>query len=59
MLQNELNSDFARFTTHIKPVLQQITFANKFERWWQDAQHRFSTCSATKLHAFVARFTGA
>ena len=24
MLQNELNSDFARFTTHIKPVLQQI-----------------------------------
>ena len=25
MLQNELNSDSARFTTHIKPVLQQIT----------------------------------
>ena len=24
MLQNELNSDVARFTTHIKPVLQQI-----------------------------------
>ena len=24
MLQNELNSDIARFTTHIKPVLQQI-----------------------------------
>ena len=23
-LQNELNSDVARFTTHIKPVLQQI-----------------------------------
>ena len=22
--QNELNSDVARFTTHIKPVLQQI-----------------------------------
>ena len=24
MLQNELNSDVAPFTTHIKPVLQQI-----------------------------------
>ena len=24
LLQNELNSDVARFTTHIKPVLQQI-----------------------------------
>ena len=24
LLQNELNSDIARFTTHIKPVLQQI-----------------------------------
>ena len=23
-LQNELNSDVARFTTHLKPVLQQI-----------------------------------
>ena len=24
LLQNELNSDIARFTTHVKPVLQQI-----------------------------------
>ena len=24
LLQNKLNSDVARFTTHIKPVLQQI-----------------------------------
>ena len=24
LLQNELNSDVARFTAHIKPVLQQI-----------------------------------
>ena len=24
LLQNELNSDVARFTTHIKPVSQQI-----------------------------------
>ena len=24
LVQNELNSDVARFTTHIKPVLQQI-----------------------------------
>ena len=24
LLQNELNSDVARFTTHIKPVLQQL-----------------------------------
>ena len=26
LLQNELNSDVGRFTTHIKPVLQQISF---------------------------------
>ena len=26
LLQNELNNDVARFTTHIKPVLQQIRF---------------------------------
>ena len=25
MMQNELNNDDARLTTHIKPVLQQIT----------------------------------
>ena len=27
LLQNELNNDVARFTTHIKPVLQQIRFS--------------------------------
>ena len=26
LLQNELNSEVARFTNHIKPVLQQIRF---------------------------------
>ena len=63
MLQNELNSDFARFTTHIKPVLQQIRLLTGLNVGGKNAQHWFSTCSAaileTKLHAFVARFTGA
>ena len=27
-MQNELNSDVARFTTQIKPVLQQMTGLN-------------------------------
>ena len=30
LLQNELNSDVARFTTHIKPVLQQIRLLTGF-----------------------------
>ena len=35
LLQNELNSDVARFTTHIKPVLQQIRLLLKrFEHGW-------------------------
>ena len=32
MLQNELNSDVARFTTHIKPVLQQIRLLTGLNR---------------------------
>ena len=35
LLQNELNSDVAHFTTHIKPVLQQIRLLLKrFEHGW-------------------------
>ena len=30
LLQNELNSDVVRFTTHIKPVLQQIGLLTGF-----------------------------
>ena len=32
LLQNELNSDVARFTTHIKPVLQQIRLLTGYYR---------------------------
>ena len=32
MLKNELNSDVARFTTHIKPVLQQIRLLTGLNR---------------------------
>ena len=41
LLQNELNSDVARFTTHIKPVLQQI---------------RYSTCFTSNVAKQVTRF---
>ena len=34
LLQNKLNSDVTRFTTHIKPVLQQIRLLRGFEREW-------------------------
>ena len=37
--QKELNNNVARFTTHIKPVLQQIRLFTGFE----NAQQRFST----------------
>ena len=32
--QKELNNDVARFTTHIKPVLEQIKLLTGFERGW-------------------------
>ena len=41
--QKKLKSDGARFTNHIKPVLQKIRFVNRFEREWSNAHHRFST----------------
>ena len=34
LLQNELNSDVARFTTHIKPVLQQIRLLTGLNVGW-------------------------
>ena len=62
-MQNELNNDAARLTTHIKPVLQQIRLLTGLNVGGntQNAQHRFSNRFAAmlqnKLHFFVARFT--
>ena len=33
-LQNELNSDVARFTTYLKPGLHQIRVVDRFEHGW-------------------------
>ena len=57
-----MNSDVARFTTHIKPVLQHTDqVVNRFEREWSNAQHRYAIRFAAilqdKLHVFVACFT--
>ena len=59
------DNDVARFTTHIKPVLQQIRLLTGLNVGGktQNAQHRFSNRFAAmlqnKLHFFVARFTKA
>ena len=57
LLQNKLKSNVVRFTTHIKPVLQQIrllTGLNLVVKW----QHRHSTrfTAMDKLHVFCCRF---
>ena len=61
--QKKLKSDGARFTNHIKPILQKIRFVNRFEREWSNAHHRFSTFFAAiwqnKLLVFVSCFTEA
>ena len=53
LLENELYSDVARFTTNIKPVLQQK------RRWW-NAQHRnwtrFSAMLQKRLHVIGCSF---
>ena len=54
--QKELKNDVGRFTTHIKPVLQQIRLLTGFE----NAQQRFLTRIAeillNKLHFFVSSY---
>ena len=57
--QKELNNDVARFTTHIKPVLQQIRLLTGFENAQQRFSTRFAVMLLNKLHYFVARLTKA
>ena len=61
LLQNKLNSDVARFTTHVKPVLQQNSLLTGFNMGGKTHNTRYSTCSSVmlqdKLHVFFfARF---
>ena len=60
LLQNELNSDIARYTTYIKPVLQQIRLLTGLSMGGKNTQHRYSTRFAAmlqnKLHAFCCLF---
>ena len=59
LLQNKLNSDVARITTHIK-LVSTNQIVNRFERWWQNVRHHYSTCSAAVLqdnyHVFCCPF---
>ena len=57
--QKELNNDVARFTTHIKPVLQQIRLLTGFENVQQRFSTRFAEILLKMLHFFVARLTKA
>ena len=57
--QKELNNDVARFTTHIKPVLQQIRLLTGFENPQQRFSTRFAVMLLNKLHCFIARLTKA
>ena len=62
-LQNELNSDVARYTTHIKPVLQQIRLLTGLNVAGKTRTIAFELVLQqklqNKLHLFVARFTEA
>ena len=61
LLQNKLNRDVARFTKHIKPVLQQIrllTGLNVSGKTRNIAiQLVFQQCYKTSCTFFVARFS--
>ena len=63
LLQNESNSEFARITTHIKPVLHQIrllTVFNVSDKTRNVAFHLIlQQCCKTSCTFFVARFTEA
>ena len=59
--QNELNSDVARFTTHIKPVLQQIRLLTGLTVGGKTCniaiQLVLQQCYKTSCTFFVARFS--
>ena len=50
LLQNKLNSDVARFTTHIEPVLQQIGLLIGLNE--DDGDERGETSAARRLGLF-------
>ena len=56
LLQNKLNSDLARFTTHVKPVLQQNSLLTGFNTGGKTRNTRLLTCSSVmlqdQLHVF-------
>ena len=58
-----MNSDVARFTTHIKPVLKQIRLLTGLNVSGKTGNIAIQLCFAAmlqnKLHVFVARFTEA
>ena len=61
LLQNELNNDVARFTTHIKPVLQKIMLLTGLTMGGKTRNIAFQLalqqCSKTSCTFFVARFS--
>ena len=61
LLQIELNSDVARFTTHIKPVLQHIRLLTGFNVGGKThniaIQLVLQQCCKTSCTFFVARFS--
>ena len=62
LLQNELNSDVARFTTHIKPVLQQLRLFKKGVNVGGKTRNiaiqlALQQCCKTSCTFFVARFS--
>ena len=61
LLQNELNSDVAGFTTHIKPVLQQIRLLTGLNVGGKTRnitiQLVLQQCCKTSCTFFVARFS--
>ena len=61
LLQNELNSGVARFTTHIKPVLQQIWLITGLNMGCKTRNIAIELvlqqCCKTSCKFFVARFS--
>ena len=61
LLQNELNSDVARFTTLIKPVLQQIRLLTGLNQGGKTRniaiQLALQQCCKASCTFFVARFS--
>jgi len=61
LLQKEVNSDVAHFTTHIKPVFQQITLLNGLNVGGKTCnttiQLVLQQCCKTSCTFFVAHFS--